>query len=425
MEWYHKLNLVSIDKDARRRILEHCVDKYGKRKVMEKLGVSKSTLWRYLEGKTSIPDEKLVTLLGLISRDEFERILPDEKALEALGIVKDNGAVNYRLVLALLKLIDKDEYLASIVIRYVFKRHRQLVLRIMGLTLPSVKLEWTKEFEQYLRKGKKGKKVKTDEQIRYYRNLFAKYFEGKVLSEELVREVSQLDNGWARTLFRHYARYLYRMQRLDMNQLQWILEIVPSRSYVQGVESYPVTVDDIRKTLEYLVTRHSRYYLVYRLMLESGARFLHVLRMLSDWNPEQYVRINKYLSTKRLVCFDDKGFCRYFIGLRESNKTQEWIYFSLKTLEMLREKGLLGKKIHRKKVWEYAKRHRLLPPKMVRKIATDLMDEALEDRVVLFIQGRLGELRIRPSDAAYRNLLQRSDTQYPNYLENLKRYNLI
>ena len=45
------------------------------------------------------------------------------------------------------------------------------------------------------------------------------------------------------------------------------------------MRSYPIELGDVRRPLEHLRGHHKLYYLVYRLMLESGARFEHVLRV--------------------------------------------------------------------------------------------------------------------------------------------------
>jgi len=73
-------------------------------------------------------------------------------------------------------------------------------------------------------------------------------------------------------------------------------------------------------------------------MLESGARFKHVLRMIELWNPGEVVEIPGIgVITKRLTCFNDRGFCRYYMGLRGWAKPCEWVYFSTKTLEFMEQ----------------------------------------------------------------------------------------
>ena len=43
--------------------------------------------------------------------------------------------------------------------------------------------------------------------------------------------------------------------------------------------------------------------------------------MIAEWSRDEAIEIpGTAIVTKRLVCFKDRGFCRYYIGLRESEK---------------------------------------------------------------------------------------------------------
>jgi len=123
------------------------------------------------------------------------------------------------------------------------------------------------------------------------------------------------------------------------------------------------------------------------------------------------------LATRRLVCFNDKGFCRYYVGVRESQKPCEWAYFSIETLELLKKHA--GARADRKDLWEYAKRHDLLRPKYLRKVGWRLLVQAIFDKdVARFIQSRFSELKV--SEARYGDLLGRADELYPKYLGYLR-----
>jgi len=46
-------------------------------------------------------------------------------------------------------------------------------------------------------------------------------------------------------------------------------------------------------------------------------RLSHALHLIENYNPGEIVEIPGVgLETTRLVCFKDKGFCRYYVGLR-------------------------------------------------------------------------------------------------------------
>jgi intergrase/recombinase len=147
--------------------------------------------------------------------------------------------------------------------------------------------------------------------------LFKRYLEGKVLSEELVEYVLNHENKWLRNVFRHYIQYLYYMRRIPPETYGWLMEVVPSRGYRLDVRPYPISLEDVAKTLKHLEEEHELYYLVYRLMLEGGLRLSHALLLVKSFNPGEVVEVNGLgIDTPRLVCFEEKGFCRYYMGVR-------------------------------------------------------------------------------------------------------------
>ncbi|MEM0066609.1 MAG: hypothetical protein QXH88_06775 [Sulfolobales archaeon] len=76
-----------------------------------------------------------------------------------------------------------------------------------------------------------------------------------------------------------------------------------------------ILVEDIKKTMSNLKENHGVCCTVYRAMLESRARFEHVLEMMKKWRLDEVAVIETIdLETERLVCFDK--FCSYYLGLR-------------------------------------------------------------------------------------------------------------
>jgi intergrase/recombinase len=138
--------------------------------------------------------------------------------------------------------------------------------------------------------------------------------------------------------------------------------------------------------------------------------------LIETFKPNEVVEINGLgIDTPRLVRFDDKGFCRYYMGLKEVVKPCEWAYFSLETLKLLEKyaKTRVSERVLRK----YIERHGLLLPKYVRKVAWRLMIRAMPREVTRFVQSRFGELKV--SEARYEDLLAEADEYYPKYLEQL------
>ena len=116
------------------------------------------------------------------------------------------------------------------------------------------------------------------------------------------------------------------------------------------------------------------------------------------------------------MCFQDKGFCRYYVGIRGIQKPCRWAYLPLETLRLLEKH--VRKEVDRSPITRYARRHGLLPPKHMRKVAWRPMVRAMPREVARFIQSRFGELRV--SGARYEDLLGEADEHYPRYLEKLR-----
>ncbi|MEM3954831.1 MAG: integrase [Sulfolobales archaeon] len=419
-EWWNRIDVSKIDEDSRYKILSYLVEKYGRKKVMEEAGISRVTLWRLLNRVSPVDPEYIAPLLKLLTQTEFESLVSAKNRLRSLGIMRDDGTVDYSLVLEILSIARSDEYLKNAVLRFVVQEFREDVRKMLGISFAGIKLEWSEDFENFLVERKKRRKVRDPETVKYYRNLFKRYLEGKELSEELIDYIVRHQNKWLRNVFRHYVQYLYHKRRIPPETFGWIMEVVPSRSYKLDVRPYQISLEDVRKTLEFLKENHRLYYTVYRVMLESGVRFEHVLEMIRTWNPRETVVIESIdLETERLVCFDK--FCRYYLGLRGHQKPCEWIYMSRGTIELL--KTLAPKDIDRNSVRRYARRHSLTLPKMFRKVSWRIMVQTMPREVARFIQSRFGELRV--SEARYEDLLSEADEHYPNYILALRSHELI
>jgi len=416
-EWIHKVNVRGLSDDVRREILRRVKDKLGFNKTVEILDIAKGSLHNYLNGLRRIPDDVISKALQYLDEKEFNEIVAGIDRLKAVGIIREDGSIDYSLILQAVALASKDEYLKQAILRFTIENFREDLRKMLGLSLSQVMFTWSQGFEEFLRERKKRRKVLDPETIAYYRNLFKKYLEGKTLSEDLINYVINHKNKWLRNVFRHYIQYLYYLRKISPETYGWVMEIVPSRSYKMDVRSYPINIEDLVKTLSTLRDNHELYYLVYRLMLEGGLRLSHAIYIIESFNPEEIIEINGLdIETSRLMCFEDKGFCRYYVGLRESVKPCEWAYFSIDTLRLLKEYS--GINISRRALTKYVKRRNLLLPKYVRKISWRLMIKVMSREVARFIQSRFGELKV--SEARYEDLLGEADMNYPRYLNMLQ-----
>jgi intergrase/recombinase len=406
-----------LGEETRRLILERVKRKLGFTKTLEVLGIAKGSLHNYLNGIRKVPDNVVYRALQYLEEREFNEIIKGVDRLRATGIIREDGSVDYSLILQAIALATRDEYLKQALLRFTVDNFREDLRKMLGLSLAHVSFKWEPGFEEFLRERKKRRRVVDPETIAYYRSLFKRHLEGKTLSEELVNYVINHENKWLRNVFRHYIQYLYYLRRIPPETYGWLMEIVPSRSYKLDVRSYPISLEDLPKTMNTLRESHELYYLVYRLMLEGGLRLSHAVYLVENYNPREIVEISGLeIDTPRLVCFHDKGFCRYYVGIRETAKPCEWAYFSTKTLRLLEKYA--GSTVNRRPLEVYVKRRGLLLPKYMRKAAWRIMVKVMPREVARFIQSRFGELKV--SEARYEDLLSEADEHYSKYLSYLQ-----
>jgi intergrase/recombinase len=412
-----KINVKALSEDTRRAILQRVKDKLGFSKAIEVLDISKGSMHNYLQGIRKIPDEVILKALQHIEEEEFREIAGSVERLKAIGILSQDGTIDYPTALQILALATRDEYLKQAILRFAVEHFREDLKKMLGILPANIVLTWENGFENFLKEYKKRKKVRTQETLEYYKKLFKEYLEGKSLSRELIDYVINHENSWLRNVFRHYIRYLYFIRKISPETYGWIMEVVPSRSYKLDPRPYPISIEKVAKTLKHLKESNELYYLVYRLMLEGGLRLSHALALIKSFNPKELVEVSGIdLVTPRLVIFQDRGFCRYYLGIREVAKPCDWAYFSLETLELLKKN--LGFKVSRWGLTRYVTKYKLLAPKYMRKVAWRLMIQVIPREVARFIQSRFGELRV--SESRYEDLLSEADECYPRYLEYLR-----
>jgi intergrase/recombinase len=414
--WLEVIDVKGLSDDVRRAILEKVKAKLGFNEAVKALEISKGALHNYLHGLRKVPDEVVSRALRHLEEGEFREAVKGIDRLRAVGAVREDGSIDYPLILQAIALATRDEYLKQAILRFCVENFREDLKKMLGLLPSTVKLTWERGFEEFLVAKKKRRKVLDPETLAYYRNLFKKYLEGKALTRELVDYVVNHENKWLRNVFRHYVQYLFHKGAISHDAYGWLIEAVPSRSYKVDVRPYPINMDDLVKTMTYLRDNHELYYLVYRLMLEGGLRLSHALELIESFKPNEIVEINGLeVDTPRLVRFDERGFCRYYVGLREVVKPCEWAYFSIGTLRLLERHA--GRRVARRLVCRFAKKHGLLLPKYIRKVAWRLMIRAMPREVARFVQSRFGELKV--SEARYEDLLAEADEHYPKYLEQI------
>ena len=110
-QWWGKVDVSKLSEDSRYRILRYVVEKHGRKVVVEGAGISRVTLWRLLERKSPVKPEYVKPLLKLLTREEFEGLVSAREKLKALGILRDDGTIDYSLALEIITVAKDDEYL--------------------------------------------------------------------------------------------------------------------------------------------------------------------------------------------------------------------------------------------------------------------------------------------------------------------------
>jgi len=151
-----------------------------------------------------IPDEVVEKALRYLDEREFNEIVQGVDRLRAVGIIREDGTIDYSLILQAIALTTRDEYLKQALLKFTVENFREDLRRMLGMSLAHVVFKWESGFEEFLRERKKRRRVVSTETIEYYKSLFKKYLEGKTLSEELVEYVVNHENKWLRNVFRHY-----------------------------------------------------------------------------------------------------------------------------------------------------------------------------------------------------------------------------
>ncbi len=422
--WWEKVDISRIDQETRRSLLLKLKERYPTSDLLARLGIkSRATLTKYLKYGRRIPDEVVVKMIENLEEEEFWSLLSGRRKLEAIGLIdSETGKVDYEAVMELLKLAIREPILKKIFLEFISKYLRNELLQLMPAKLPAIELKWTSEFEDYLRKEKK---IQDEDTIKYYRNLFKKHLEGRELNEKLVRGLRNAP-PWLRVVFRHYVRYLFFYRRIDEDTFAWLLVFVPGRSYPKETYISEYSLDEVRRTFEKLYSHNKKMYWFYRLLLESGARPEHAAEMLANWNPDEVVRIKELRgrSEPRLVCFEE--FCRYYLGIKRRNKQAGWVYMSRETYEYF--SAIAPVKVTKDMSKKYRRKHRLLNPSDMRKIAEqwmksvfskhpDLLEGDSPETIMAFVQFRTGELKV--SHRRYDNLRRKADKLYPYYLKYL------
>jgi hypothetical protein len=118
--WFDRVDVRGLGEDARRTILERAKGKLGFTKALEALRISRGALHNYLHGLRRIPDKVIRNALRNSEEKEFNEVIQGLDRLRAVGVVREDGSIDYSLasqVLTLASRGSKIEGLACVLLR--------------------------------------------------------------------------------------------------------------------------------------------------------------------------------------------------------------------------------------------------------------------------------------------------------------------
>ncbi len=157
------------------------------------LGKSRSTIYRYAKGEV-IPSEDIVAKVLVLLPIDVAFASVGKEVLKAYGLLDREGNPKLAPLLAILSVALGDPLLRKLILEWISRALGNEVLELKPE--PALVMHWEEGFERYLRETKGI----SEDQVAYYRTLFERYFEGKVLNEELVEDAASFPD-WARVTF--------------------------------------------------------------------------------------------------------------------------------------------------------------------------------------------------------------------------------
>ena len=163
-----------------------------------------------------------------------------------------------------------------------------------------------------------------------------------------------------------------------------------------GVDLKVPNDEDIVKSISKAASYSQDFGLIYRLLVESGARLTEVLEVLKGYNPENDVRHN--------------GFYTYILGREKGTKKAFYLFHTTPITSKV--------SMSEDHVSKLCRELGLVRPKYVRKwVATKMLSIGIPSEIVDFIQGRTPRSILTKH---YLNLYTLALQHYPKYIETLK-----
>jgi hypothetical protein len=96
--WFEKIDVRGLN-DLRRTILEKVKGELGYNEALKALEISRGALHNYLHGLRRVPDGVVLRALRCLEEREFYEIVRGVDKLRAVGVVREDGSIDYPLIL--------------------------------------------------------------------------------------------------------------------------------------------------------------------------------------------------------------------------------------------------------------------------------------------------------------------------------------
>jgi len=128
---------------VRREILRRVKERLGFNKTVDILDISKGSLHNYLNGLRKIPDDVIFKALQYLDEKEFNEIVTGVDRLRIVEIIREDGPVDYSLILRAVALASKDEYLKQAILRFTVENIREDLKKMLSISLSQAVFIWS------------------------------------------------------------------------------------------------------------------------------------------------------------------------------------------------------------------------------------------------------------------------------------------
>lgn len=264
-----KVDLAKIPQDVRLRILEYVTKERGVKP--KQLGVTATYIYKIRKGEKRVSDKLLSKLLEYLTIEEFHKLCEKRMRLEEVGVVK-NGVVDYSLVVEILKLAEKDNFLKTLILNVAKKWLQENLDEFHSYVITE---EHTEKFKRIL----KDKAKKTQELRMCYLLRALKDLNWELSPSKLQDYILELKNEESENIARHVSctLKLFIKEVLKDPVLYNSFKTVKSK---ENLIAKPLTLEEIKRVAKAIEHLGAKAYFV--LLAETGLRPGEVLNLTLD-----------------------------------------------------------------------------------------------------------------------------------------------